>query len=68
MGATRNKVLGAIEYIKGKLQRTAGRQTGDRSAQAKGFGRQAKGGVRYKTGEAQGKMKKQSKKQPKQKS
>jgi len=62
MGATGNKVSGAIEYIKGKLQRTVGRQTGDRSTQAKGFGHQAKGGTRYKAGEAQGKMKKRSSK------
>jgi uncharacterized protein YjbJ (UPF0337 family) len=62
VSATGNKISGAIEYLKGKLQRTAGKQTGNRSAQAKGIGHQAKGGVRYKTGEAQGKMKKQSKK------
>jgi uncharacterized protein YjbJ (UPF0337 family) len=68
VGATRKKVTGAIEYLKGKLQRSVGRRKGDRPAQAKGFGRQAKGGIRYKTGEAQGKMKKQPKKQPKQKS
>jgi uncharacterized protein YjbJ (UPF0337 family) len=62
VSATGNKIAGAIEYLKGKLQRSAGKQTGNRSAQAKGFGRQAKGGMRYEAGKAQGKMKKQSKK------
>lgn len=54
MSATENKAAGAIEYIKGKLQRLVGKQTGNRSMQAKGVGHQAKGGVRYEAGKAQG--------------
>jgi uncharacterized protein YjbJ (UPF0337 family) len=58
MSASGHKGAGAIEYIKGKLQRIIGKQTGNRSTQAKGFGHQAKGGARYEAGKARGKMKK----------
>jgi uncharacterized protein YjbJ (UPF0337 family) len=61
VSASRNKVAGAIEYIRGKLQQAVGRQTGDQSAQAKGLGHRAKGGARYKTGEGQGKIKDKTK-------
>jgi uncharacterized protein YjbJ (UPF0337 family) len=53
MGSTRNKVTGAVEYVKGKVQMFVGKRTGNRSMQAKGMGHQVKGGVRYEVGKAQ---------------
>jgi uncharacterized protein YjbJ (UPF0337 family) len=54
MGSKGNEAAGAIEYIKGKLQRTFGKHTGDRSVQTKGVVNQAKGGARYEVGKAEG--------------
>jgi uncharacterized protein YjbJ (UPF0337 family) len=56
MSATGKKVSGAVEYIKGKLQRMIGERTGNRSAQLKGMGHQVKGGVRYEAGKAEDKL------------
>lgn len=53
MSGKRNRALGAIEYVKGKLQRAVGKHTGNRSMQAKGWGVQAKGGARYEAGKVQ---------------
>ncbi len=46
-------VSGAIDYIKGKLQRMVGDLTGSKKTKAKGYMNQAKGGVKYETGKAQ---------------
>lgn len=54
MSSKGNQAAGAMEYIKGKLQRTIGKHTGDRSMQARGVGNQAKGGARYEAGKAEG--------------
>jgi uncharacterized protein YjbJ (UPF0337 family) len=56
MGSKTNQAAGAMEYIKGKLQRVVGKHTGDRSMQMKGMGNQAKGGGRYEMGKAEGKL------------
>lgn len=57
MSARGKKVTGAIEYIRGKLERAMGRATGSRSAQARGIGHQVKGGSKYEAGKAQDKVK-----------
>jgi uncharacterized protein YjbJ (UPF0337 family) len=54
MSGMSNHAAGAMEYIKGKLQRVVGKHTGDRSMQMKGFGNQSKGGGRYEAGKAEG--------------
>jgi uncharacterized protein YjbJ (UPF0337 family) len=56
VSGTRNKVAGAIEYLRGKMERLVGKHTGNRSAQIKGTGRQARGGARYGVGKAEDKL------------
>jgi uncharacterized protein YjbJ (UPF0337 family) len=46
-----------MEYVKGKLQVALGKQTGNRTTQAKGMGHEVKGGARYEAGKAQGSIK-----------
>ncbi len=48
------QVSGAIQYIKGKLQRKAGDLTGNNKMKAKGYMNQGKGGVKYEAGKAEG--------------
>jgi uncharacterized protein YjbJ (UPF0337 family) len=62
MSSRGNQAAGAIEYIKGKLERVMGKRTGNRSMQAKGVGHQARGGARYEAGKAEGALKKNLKK------
>ncbi len=56
MSGEMKKASGGFEYVKGKIQRWLGKTTGNRSMQAKGFGNQAKGGVKYEAGDIQGKV------------
>lgn len=58
MSATGRTVSGAVEYIKGKLQRMMGKATGSKRTQLKGMGNQAKGGAKYESGKAQRKIQK----------
>ncbi|HEX8919099.1 MAG TPA: CsbD family protein [Chloroflexota bacterium] len=53
MSGTEKKVSGAIDWIKGKLQRSFGKATDNKSMQMKGMGNQAKGGVKYGAGETE---------------
>lgn len=56
MSASGKRARGALEYLKGKIQRTVGSKTGNKSMQAKGMRHQAKGGAKYETGKVQGKV------------
>jgi uncharacterized protein YjbJ (UPF0337 family) len=56
MSGTGKQAGGALEYLKGKMQRIVGGMTGDKSMRARGMGHQAKGGAKYETGKVQNKV------------
>jgi uncharacterized protein YjbJ (UPF0337 family) len=49
---TRDKVSGAIQFVKGRLKERSGSRTGNRTRQASGEMDQVKGGARNKKGHA----------------
>lgn len=49
---TRDKVSGAMQFIKGRLKAKSGSRTGNRKRQASGQMDQVKGGARNKKGHA----------------
>jgi uncharacterized protein YjbJ (UPF0337 family) len=53
MSATKNKVAGAYNYVKGKLMRSLGKHTDDRSMQARGWATEGKGAARYGVGKSE---------------
>ena len=53
MSAMRKMVAGAVDYIRGKLQRAIGQRTGNRKLQAKGYVSQGKGAAKYGSGKAE---------------
>ena len=61
MAHTGKQAKGAMAYLKGKIEWIVGKATHNRSMQAQGAGDQAKGGITYEAGKAQGAMDKMKK-------
>ncbi|HLZ21680.1 MAG TPA: CsbD family protein [Ktedonobacterales bacterium] len=53
MQGDKNTAAGGMEKVKGKLQKGLGKLTGDRSMQAEGTGRETKGDIQQRIGNAE---------------